>query len=112
MAFSTKLTGRKVVPFYGICSSFVRQTCSVIVRSITLRGLRVMVYLSHTNLMNRSKTARRKIFSLTCLHPIPGLIVSSPLGRLSLEGLVCAKCGRYGNPFIVHCPHNGKRVTS
>lgn len=111
-AFSNNVTGRKVRPFYGVCSSFVRQTCSGIVRSVTLLHLPIMLYLSHTKLIKRSKPARRKIFSLTCFHPVPGLAVSSPVSRRRLHHLVCATRLSSGNPFIVHCPHKHNMLLS
>lgn len=112
IAFSKNVTGSNLRPFYGVCSSFVRQTCSGVVRSMTVRGLPIIFYLSHTKLMNRSKPARRKIFSVTCLHPVPGLAVTSPVSRRRLHHLVCATRLPSGNPFTVHCPENHKMLIS
>lgn len=112
IAFSKNVTGSKLLPFYGVCSSFVRQTCSGVVRSMTVRGLGMMFYLSHTKLMNRSNPARRNIFSVTCLHPVPGLAVSSPVSRRRLQHLVCATRLPSGKPFTVHCPHKQNSLIS
>lgn len=112
IAFSKKVTGSNLLPFYGVCSSFVRHTCSGIVRSVTVRGLGMMLYLSHTKLMKRSNPARRKTFSLTCVEPVPGLVITSPCGRRRLHYLVCATRLPSGNPFIVHCPHKENSLMS
>lgn len=112
IAFSKKVTGSNVLPFYGVCSSFVRQTCSGMVRSMTVRGLPIILYLSHTNLINRSNPARRNVFSLTCVHPVPGLAMTSPVGRRRLHELVCATRLPSGKPFIVQCPHKQKMLMS
>lgn len=81
VAFTTKLTTKKVGPIFTICSSFLRETFSRAVRSIYLRGLPIIVTISHTNLIKDSKRARRKIFSLSFLSLVPGLSVLSPGGH-------------------------------
>ncbi len=105
IAFSNNVTRSNLVPFYGVCSSFTRETCSGVVRSVTVRGLGMILYLSETNLINRSNTARRNTFSLTTLQPVPGLAVTSPCSRGRLHQLVCATRRPGRKPFIVHCPH-------
>lgn len=106
IAFSNNVTGSKLVPFYGVCDSFTRHTCSGVVRSVTLLGLPMILYLSHTKLMKRSNPARRNTFSLTTLHPVPRLAVTSPVSRRRLHGLVCSTRLPSRKDCIVHCPHN------
>lgn len=79
-AFTTKLTGTKLVPMFTICSSFLRETFSRVLRSIYVRGLRIVFTVSETKLMNDSKRARRNVFSVSCLSIVPGVAVVTPGG--------------------------------
>ncbi len=105
IAFTTNLTTRKVHPFITVSSAFTRETISSIFRSITVRGLPMALYLSHTKTMNTSNIARRKLCSVPVLQPLPGLIVTRPHSRRVVRTLVRLSLG-VDAPFIVECPHN------
>lgn len=108
MAFSSKLTENNVIPIFTMCSAFLREYCSRLMRSKTVRRLRVVVTISHTNFINRSNVSRRNVLSTTFLGKVPNVAICSPsacarLGRTFVE-TVC----RDGNIMTVHCPHNAR----
>lgn len=106
MAFKYKLTTGNVQPIFTICSAFLRETCSRLLRSTTLKGLRLMVKISHTKVINSSNRARRNIFSISVLGAVPGAAVFSPTCFSNVEGSLSATVCVYSDLTIIHCPHN------
>lgn len=110
IAFTDKLTGGKVVPIFTICSAFLRESCSRLVRSITVRSLGIVFNVSHTNFMNRSNRSRRNIFSISFLGSIPKLSICTPTScrRVTIV-FIHTVCGS-GNTTTIHCPHKRTNI--
>ncbi len=111
IAFATNLTGNNVVPCFTICSSFLRHTCSRVVRSYTVNGIPIHLLVSHTNVINRSNRARRNLFSMSFLASVPGVAICSPACCRRLVCLVGLST-LASNIVTVHCPEKYRYIRS
>ncbi len=105
IAFTTNLTLKKLVPIFTMCSSFLREKFSRLVRSVYVRGLPSMFLISQTKLINSSKEDRRNYFSLSCLSLVPGVAIVTPGGSRRLGRVIQFTLGTK-DPITVHCPEN------